>query len=56
MNKNTYETLTKQENIESSCVRIDIERMSKALTSETIQVPSGLTREETIQFILSHAK
>lgn len=34
-------------------VVIDIERMDKALASETFQVPSGLTTEETRQFIIS---
>lgn len=34
-------------------VLIDIDRMEKALASETIQVPPGMTREETRQFIIA---
>lgn len=34
-------------------VLIDIERMETALASETFHMPSGLTREETRQFILN---
>jgi hypothetical protein len=36
-------------------VHIDIERMEKALKSETIVMPQGLNREEKRQFILEQA-
>ena len=42
-------------NEESAPVRVDIERMEKALASPSIAMPSGLTREQKRQFILSHA-
>lgn len=34
---------------------IDIERLKKALESETFLVPPGLSREEKMEFILSVA-
>lgn len=34
-------------------VIIDIERMDKALASETFHPPAGMTREETRQFIIA---
>lgn len=34
-------------------VIIDIERMDKALASETFYPPAGMTREETRQFIIA---
>lgn len=37
-------------------IKIDIERINKALASESIMVPSGLNREEKKQFILDFAK
>lgn len=36
-------------------VRIDVERMARALASGTVQVPQGLTREEVLRFILAAA-
>jgi hypothetical protein len=40
---------------QGSAVYIDIERMAESLASGTVKVPAGLSREETIEFILSHA-
>lgn len=37
-------------------VIIDIERMDKALNSETIYPPQGMTREQTRQFIIDMGK
>ncbi len=37
-------------------VKIDIERMKKALGGKSFQVPQGLTREEIRNFIISCAK
>ena len=35
---------------------LDLERMKKALNSELIKAPKGLTKEQIRRFILSHAK
>lgn len=37
-------------------IKVDIERMKQALSSESIMVPQGLTKEEKRQFILDFAK
>lgn len=37
-------------------IQIDIKRMKKALAGPSITVPSGLTREQKRQFILSHVE
>lgn len=36
-------------------VRIDVERMAYALSTETVRVPAGLTRDELLKFILAAA-
>jgi hypothetical protein len=41
--------------IEDAPIRYDIARMQKALDSGSVAIPSGLTREEIRDFILSHA-
>lgn len=37
-------------------IKIDIERMEKALKSESFIVPNGLTREQICEFILSKSR
>jgi len=37
-------------------VKINMERMKAALSTETIKAPGGMTREETIAFICKHAE
>jgi len=37
-------------------IKVDIERMKQALSSKSIMVPQGLTKEEKRQFILDFAK
>ena len=36
-------------------VRIDVERLSRALASGTVEVPPGLSRDEMLRFILAAA-
>lgn len=37
-------------------VRIDVERMKASLESGILKVPTGLSREEKLKFILAHSK
>jgi hypothetical protein len=37
-------------------IKVDKERMKQALSSKSIMVPQGLTKEEKRQFILDFAK
>jgi hypothetical protein len=37
-------------------IKVDIVRMKQALSSKSIMVPQGLTKEEKRQFILDFAK
>lgn len=44
------------EDIDDLPIRYDIKRMKYALAGEFIQVPTGLSRDEIHEFILSHSE
>ena len=48
-NKNSSENL-------NGLSTFDLDRMKRALNSETISLPNGLSKEEIIQFIIDSAK
>lgn len=48
-NKNSSENL-------NGLLTFDLDRMKRALNSETISLPNGLSKEEIIQFIIDSAK
>lgn len=56
MNHKLQKKIIMKNNNQELNIKIDIERINKALASESIMVPSGLNREEKKQFILDFAK
>jgi len=43
-------------NAKKSTIRVNIERMDSAISSERFVIPDGLTGEQLRQFLLSHAE